>query len=505
MIRRSIQITSLAVAASLSMLSVPALAEQAIDIGGDRELFVDHYLIDNLTDARLQLHQPIDRGPVLYFDAPTEDVYATYTTVLKDGDTYRMYYRSSHGESKDPTDAATGYAESKDGINWTKPNLGLFEVKGHKDNNIILHGYDCYLGRNFSPMIDTNPEATSQYRYKAIAGRLDSQKRPVLYALGSPDGIHWELMSDEPVLTFDEFAFDSQNVVFWSESEQKYLAYCRLWVKDPDPNSKVLDDIGHGIRTIGRSESNDFLHWSKPKRMSFTDTGSTIPSNHFYTNQTYPYFRAPQVYLSFAARFMAGRQVLSSDQAQKFSSHLDSYKDVSDTVLMTTRGGYSYDRTFMGAFIAPGIGAQNWVTRTNYASLNAVPTGEHELSIYVNRDYGQKSAHLSRYTLRLDGFASVHADLSGGEMVTKPFRFTGNQLELNYATSAAGDIRVEIQNADGTPIPGYKLEDCRLIIGDETDAAVAWAGGGLSPLAGQTVRLRFVLRDADLYAMRFTE
>jgi hypothetical protein len=111
---------------------------------------------------------------------------------------------------------------------------------------------------------------------------------------------------------------------------------------------------------------------------------------------------------------------------------------------------------------------------------------------------------MRRYTLRLDGFVSVNAGWKGGELTTRPFQFQGDRLTLNFATSAAGTIRVEIQDADGSPLPGFTLEDSSEIFGDAIDRTVVWNDGSdVSALAGKTVRLRFTLRDADLYALKF--
>ena len=96
--------------------------------------------------------------------------------------------------------------------------------------------------------------------------------------------------------------------------------------------------------------------------------------------------------------------------------------------------------------------------------------------------------------------------MSGGELITKPLTFTGTKLHLNFATSAAGSIRVEILDAEGNPIPDYSLADSCEVFGDTVDRVATWKNGGdVSVLAGRTVQLRFVLNDADLYALRFGE
>jgi len=108
------------------------------------------------------------------------------------------------------------------------------------------------------------------------------------------------------------------------------------------------------------------------------------------------------------------------------------------------------------------------------------------------------------YRLRMDGFASLHGPYAGCELVTRPLRFTGARIEVNLCTSAAGDLRVEIQDPGGRPIEGYTLENAVEVRGNGTDFVVSWnAGSDVSRLAGKPVRLRFVLRDGDLYAYRF--
>ena len=128
-----------------------------------------------------------------------------------------------------------------------------------------------------------------------------------------------------------------------------------------------------------------------------------------------------------------------------------------------------------------------------------------ELSLYATESYFTgRNSRLRRYSLRIDGFASVHAKLQEGQLITKPITFTGKQLSLNFATSAAGMLRVEILNPDGTPIPGFTLADCDLIYGDSLDRRVSWKDQtNVESLIGKPVLLRFVMREADLYSMIF--
>ena len=98
----------------------------------------------------------------------------------------------------------------------------------------------------------------------------------------------------------------------------------------------------------------------------------------------------------------------------------------------------------------------------------------------------------------------MQAPYRGGQFTTKPLLFSGDQLRLNMSTSAAGSIRVEVQDESGQPFPGLSLADSPELFQDQTDLAVQWKSGTeVGPLAGRPVRLRFVLYDADLYALRF--
>ncbi|HEX4142861.1 MAG TPA: hypothetical protein VHY91_04865 [Pirellulales bacterium] len=483
---------------SLALLTITSgrlTASEPIAISNHRELFLDSLLVDHLRDATIELCEPRPCENVLQLNEPWEGVFSAYTTIIRDGDTLRMYYRGGpQGIREDGTNAeVTCYAESTDGIHWTKPKLGLFEIAGSKDNNVVLAGM-APSSHNLTPLLDTRPGVPADERYKALANSKSTGDFVTLSAFASPDGIHWRKLRDEPVMTAKnvggDWSFDSQNVAFWSESEQKYVCYYRK--------------VTNSLRSVNRVTSDDFVHWSAPEPMRFSNTGTTTPANQLYTNQTQPYFRAPQIYVATAARFMPGRKVVTEAEAKNIGVHPEYYNDTSDAVLMSTRGGTQYDCMFSRGFLKPGIGMQNWVSRTNYPALNVVQTGPTEMSLYVQGDYGQKSAHLRRYSLRLDGFSSLRAPLSGGELVTKPLTFTGSRLHLNFATSAAGDVRVEIQDADGKAIPGYSLDDARELIGNETERVYAWkTSDDVSALAGRPVRLRFVLRDADLFSFQF--
>lgn len=459
-------------------------AQEAVDIGNRLEPFVDHFLIDRMDGVTLKLHEPRPAEKVLLFDKPWEGRHCGYVTVLLDGDVVRMYYRGLPSAGKDGSDAeVTCYAESRDGVHFEKPNLGLYEAYGTKENNCILAGQPPF-SHNFAPLLDTRPGVPAEERFKALAGTSETG----LVGFVSGDGIHWRRLQDAPLIT--KGAFDSQNVAFWSEHENCYVAFFRIFT----------ESNWGGFRWVARSTSPDFINWSEAVAMDKGDA----PWEHIYTNQTIAYYRAPHVYLAIAARFMPGRRVVSPEEAAQIGVANDYAGDCSDNVLMTSRGGNRYDRTFMEALIKPEIGLEHWISRTNYPVRGLIPSGENEMSLYIQRNYGQLTGHVLRYVLRADGFVSVNAPYAGGELVTKPFTFSGKELCLNFATSAPGGIKVEVQDAAGAPVPGRTLEDAQEIIGNRIERVVSWKDGSdLSPLAGKPIRLRFIMKDADLYALRF--
>ena len=464
----------------------PAYSINVASIGSNRELFVDSFLIDKMINTQLVMHSPVDRGPVLYFDKSWEGPSSGYVSILKDSATFKMYYRGNTPLDDDRVYNATCYAESRDGINWTKPNLGIFEVKGTRNNNIILYDNES-IEHNFSPFLDTRKGVPPEQRYKGVGG-MDIYG---LFAYASPDGIHWKKMVKHPILIDDRY--DSQNVVFWSEAEQLYLCYYRSWTR--------TDSLG--IRTISRTTSPDFIHWSKGEAMNFGNT----PMEHLYTNQTDAYYRAPQIYIATAARLIPKRVAITNDQAKAINvdpTYFKNSPELSDVVLLSSRGGNRYNRTFMTSFIRPGTGYNNWVSRTNYPALHIVETSPTEMSIYLERDYVQPTLHLSRYSLRIDGFISVQASYSWGEIVTKPFTFTGSDLFINYSTSAAGSLLIELLDENNNSISSFSKSDCPEIIGDEIDRKVTWKNNpDLQSLNGKPVRLRFIMKDADLYSFIF--
>ncbi|MFC1453203.1 hypothetical protein ACFLSJ_07680 [Verrucomicrobiota bacterium] len=427
-----------------------------MDIGNRLELFVDRHLIEEMEGVGLHMHEPRQ------LPLPRDPLPVSYSTVIREGDLYRAYYRDYRpGYEGGRGDGNQGelycHAESRDGHEWSFPDLGVVDVKGSNGGNVIMA--EAPYCHNLSPFPDTRPGVEEERRFKALAGTHPGG----LHAFSSGDGIHWARMQEGPVITSADFAFDSQNVSFWSTAEECYVCCFRSWTTP------------HGrLRTISRCTSEDFIHWTGP-----VPTNPNLPGEHLYTSNTHPYFRAPHIYVALPTRFMPDRG------------------ESTDILFMATRAGSrTYERLFTEAFIRPGLDRVRWGNRSNYVAQNVVPTGEAEMSIY------HRDGH--RYVLRTDGFVSVRAGFAQGRLLTKPFTFAGRELTVNYSTSAAGSMQVELRDGAGSPVPGFRLEECPLIVGDAIGQQVRWKGAPeLAALAGKQVRLCFAMKECDLYSFRF--
>ena len=455
----------------------PADASESLAIGTRLELLLDDYLIESRRNVEFDVHQPRPAEKVMTFEAPWEGPFCDYFTVFEDKGVFRMYY-ATHPQAgfASDTDQFTCYAESTDGIHWTKPWLGVVQFQGSGNNNIINRGWTAH---NFSPFIDTKPGTPADERYKAVGGHA---RIGGLKVFASRDGLHWRLLAKEARITKGSYpepvGFDSQNIAFWDPRRESYFAYFRV--------------KHNGKRAIGISSSKDFLHWSDPELVRVE-----APSQeHLYTNATLPYFRAPHLYLAFPMRYAPGHP-----------SSIPDTKSACDAVLMSSRDGRNFKQHSSEPFLWPGPEKENWTKHSNMPAWGLLATSETELSVYYTQHFYLRTAHLRRGTLRIDRFVSLHAPLSGGEWTSKPLQFSGDDLVLNFRTSAVGSIRVAILDRDRQPLDGFGLEQFPEIYGDEIARTVSWGNGGanLAKLKGHTVRLRFVMEDADLFSIQFRE
>lgn len=516
-------IAGLLLAALVPMLllqGLPATAQDienkpAVRIGSRLQLFVDDYLIEQLGGgAELRLHHPIPREIVIEHDAPWEGSGSSFHSVFQDGELYKMYYSAwdftiKEGKVTDDRHPyLLCYAESDDGIHWRKPNLGLVEFNGSKENNIVMKSGqlgDVYPDLGHPTVFkDANPNAAPDAKYKAIIRDWSAASGlKGLLAFKSPDGFHWKLMYPRAVIT--DGAFDSQNLAFWDPHSKKYRAYWR-WMAGKE-----------SIRSIRTAESDDFIHWTNQHDLAYGDA----PQIQLYTNVVKYYYRAPQLLMGFPVHYIprpwsASTSALPDPENRKLRATGEERfgSALTESLFMVSRDGVNFKR-WEDAFLRPGIERPGtWHYGQQYIAWSMVETKSHlegapnEISLYAVEGFWgtlkKGMDALRRYTLRLDGFVSVSAGMVGGELVTRPVVFDGKNLLLNFSSAAAGDIKVELQDENGKPIPGFTLADCEPVFGDTIERPVVWKNGSdVSTLKGKPVQIRFVLTDADLYSFKF--
>ncbi|MBM4003795.1 MAG: hypothetical protein FJ295_10980 [Planctomycetes bacterium] len=470
----------------VGLMTVHAFAaDPPVDIGARRELFVDRFLIDFMTNARLELAHPERREVVFEANAAWESGTFFVYSVVQEGSKIRLYYRATFSDG-DENIITGALAESTDGgRSFSRPNLGLYEFKGSKKNNIIWQGSDLRFAAAF---LDTNPDCPPEARFKGLSG--NAQK---LYALASADGLRWHAMQDQPVTTRGDF--DTINTAFWDAQHGCYRSYTR--VNDPTiAGFKPTPTSGAGIRVIQMSTSKDFIHWTPPVPLQYDDGDVAM---QMYENNIVPCSGAEHVLLGFPNRYVLDRNKVP----QNFP-----FCGINDALFMASRDGVHWSR-YREAWVRPGLDQRNWTQRNNYPAWHIIQTSPEEWSILISEHYMQKDGapvRLRRLSIRPWGFVSVHVGYEGGEMGTKPIVFSGKSLRLNYSTSVAGSIQVEVQDENGQAIPGFGLNEMTPLFGDELDAAIKWGDSGdLSRLIGRPVRLRFVLKDADLFSLRFAD
>jgi len=516
--------------------------KEIIHLGSRRELFVDDFLLMDTGNMTFELHQPTLREKVMFRDGVADGSNIGYSAIFRDGDLIKLYYFCHEFSKEDypelyaipPVNVPRSclddplfswphrhycYAESRDGIHFTKPSLGLYEFMGSTDNNIV-YMLPGDLVMNLSARKDTNPDCPPDQLYKATVEKVLFEGEAALFALVSPDGFHWK----DAGMIIEKGAFDSLNTWFWDAKDSVYRAYNRSWrfhypgrgIGESEAQSGWIEpnyeNAPREARSITTSWSKDFVNWSEPVDLEY----GTSPDYQMYTNNVQPYYRAPHIIIGMPTRYyerpwsrIFGCLPANKERAAKGEESNREGTGLTDALFMSSRDGLNFKRWNYPAFLPGGPERDGaWNYGDGYMAYGVIetpssdPGAANELSMYAT-DGAMET--MQRYTLRMDGFVSLRSGSAWTELLTKPLTFTGGALVLNYATSVAGGVFIEILDDARNPIEGFAMADCDLLIGDTVDRAVTWKGNpDVSALAGKTVHLRIRAREADLYSFCFT-
>lgn len=472
-----------------------------IRIGNRRELFWDDYLINtHETTATLMVHHPVAKEAVMVHGEAWEGDGCDYHCIVKDEGFYRMYYLGWQMMNEDatkfiPSSIVVCYAESKDGLEWVKPDLGICEYRGSKENNIILDENTMKFD-NFFVFKDDNPDCRAGEKYKGIGS---DSRDGYLWCFTSADGIHFE--RSRPMT--NQGKFDTLNVALWDQKTCQYMCFIRDFHNVPNGN------LNAGVRDIRRIKSKDFVRWTDPEMICFGDQDD-IP---LYTNAVQKYYRADHMLIGFPSRYIEKKewtpnfdQLAGADRRKKrMKLHPRYGLTITDCVFMSSRDGINWNR-FDEAFITPGLESElNWVYGDCYPAVGLIetksdiPNAPNDLSMYCFENHWSGiPTNLRRYTIRTDGFASYHSGYKQSKIVTKPFLYTGNSLSVNFATSAIGYIIVKLI------CEGQTMESIEHF-GNTYDRNVIFGKGNIGSFSGKPVIMEILMMDADIYSFQFDE
>jgi len=493
------------------------------EIADRRQLMIDDRFMVSHRGLQWRVHAPRKTGEIVIRGDYPWDL-GGYASVLKDGDLYHLWYTvgSNLGES------AIAYARSRDGIHWERPSLNLAPSRGAPPNNIVLGlGAGGVRGGVHGCMVFMDPKAPGEERFRLVANPEEFNRQ--LQIFSSPDGVHWK-HTHRDVITFatdrKPHHLDSQNVIFFDDRLGRYVAYVR----------RNLREFNAQGRSVARGEAPELKHFGDVLDLAVVFRFDDKYGRHFdplrnaevaladvYTNGVFKYPWAEDVYFMFPTLYYH-----YGGYHWEFNKEPIINAGVLDTRFAASRDGIQWTIYDNEPFIRLGMKG-DFDSRRIYPVYGMVPSLDgREMFMYymgTNETHGwgrddrnsrlltaagldpspENRRVISRVVLRRDGPVSVHASRSGGEFLTPPLRFQGNQLVLNLDTSAAGEVQVEIQDEQGRPIPGFGLADADIIHStNDINRVVSWKGiTDIGQISGRVIRLRVVMREADLYAFQF--
>ena len=358
------------------------------------------------------------------------------------------------------------YAVSKDGLKWTKPELNLVEFNGSKANNIFLR-----QGSHGGGILIDPRDSEVERRYKMFEGGIWSagkeyESRPAVRF--SKDGLRWSESIPVPEV---EANADTHNSNRWIPELKKYVTMTRIH------RGEAFSRHPLGQRVVGRTESSDYLKWSKATEVLRGD-----PEQQTYAM---PFFRYADIYLGLVMIIRLSEERVHCELAWSPDTLRWERINPGTPFIPTASVKGVYDWGCIYAADAPIV--MNDGIRIYYAGSD----GHHR--------YWRDSS-LCLATLRLDGWAG-YEPVDSGEValvVTKPLTWQG-KLKIT-ADSMGGSVQVAVINSKDEV-----LSMSQLVKGEVTDHKISLRKlKQLEGLIGQPVRLKFTLDKAKLYSFVLT-
>jgi hypothetical protein len=479
-----------------------------VELTADRQLFVDDWLVDSRTAVTRVLHPPTKAPqPVLIGDRPWEGwmVYPHGSPCVmydREERLYKLWYQAysisvTGGERVERYIMC--YATSRDGLSWEKPELGIHEIAGSKANNVVVIGQRYWALTN---VIKDERDPDPSRRYKCLSwdrpGAGQSATSGISVAF-SPDGVHWQLHPGNPVLTG---VGDSHNIL-WDTRLGKFVGYFR-------PGGRTSG----GIRTIGFSTSDDFVHWSEPELILRPDTQDPV-ADEFYQMPVVEY---QGKYIGFLWVYHNSPRWAGAANPPKLEN-VRGLQQKMDTQLTYSHDGKHFlrigDRAVWLPTGAPGTWDEGMVEASTaierdreiwiyYSGTGARHTFESLQTLGKIVDGRRRMGAVGLAKLRRDGWVSLRGGAEEGVVVTRQLVLKEpKQLVLN-ADARRGSVVVEVLDPSLDPVAGFGRVEARPLTGDAVEGVIAWSSGSdLSSLRGRTVRLRIWLKNADLYSIQF--
>ena len=488
------------------------VSDWPVKIDGARQLFVDDYLIASRDGLRRVLHQPrkhpanpIMTGETAWEGGPRWGPVLAY--VLRDEKTgrFRLWYRSrvTYESAGRKYSFPNMYAESADGLHWDRPKLGLYEWDGSTENNIILPAGD--LRGLTHEQQDAAAPWKAVWEHNSPSRCLEGMEREGCYVYTSSDGIRWErshlsvpygprrrVTPEADPLPLSRLGDTAH--VRWDSLLNTYVCDAKGTIPSPKGNDGLTARLPGGdghYRFRLQMESDDLIHWSRPRVVAFPDRRDWDAGTIGF------YGLLGTTYESMWIGYLRAHR-------------LDPWKRV-DVQLCVSRDGRTWSRACDREVFLPLGDEGSW--ESDYSEINhAGPllVGDELWFFYRgsilehHRGTGpdiQKGMGLA--TLRRDGFASLSANgTAGGSVTTRPLTIAGGRLSVNADVRTGGSVRVAVLDGEGQPLPGLDAAGCRPVTGSGTAQAVTWEEADLAGAVerGAPVRLRFHVENADLYA-----